>query len=131
MAPAPAPPDRKRGGLDLKNPGPKEYIIVGGVVLGLALLYFWWKGKTQSAPAVNPPGGRGSPATATGLSTGDLMAWLRDHAGSPPRRGGGGDHEPAGDHDSGGKDHDRIPDRDKTGPEPPHRRRMPGGGGGP
>ena len=83
---APAPEARKKGGLDLKNPGAKEYLIVGGVVLGLALLYFWWRGKTQAPAAPAPAGGRRSPGTPTGVSTGDLVTWMHDHDGSPRSR---------------------------------------------
>ncbi len=125
MTPAPAAPDRKKGGLDLRHPGAKEYLIVGGAVLGLALVYFWWKGKQAPAPAAG--GGKGSPGTATGLSTGDLVTWMHDHAGSPPRRprprshpvrepGPGGVHRRE-DHDRDDRHHARMPPHG-----PPHHR---------
>lgn len=72
-------------GLDLKNPGGKEILIVGGGALGLALLYFYFKGKTSTAatPAAStgatpvaadgaPFGGSGM-RVAGGFSTGNAL----------------------------------------------------------
>jgi|SRR5271166_2655773 len=78
MAPAPEAP--RRGGFSLTKPGAKEYLIVGGVALGGALLYFWWKGRTTApAAATNPSDGTAAPGTPTGLSTGQFLAWVQDH----------------------------------------------------
>jgi hypothetical protein len=66
--------------LDLKNPGAKEYLIVGGVALGAALLYFWWKGRKGGATAAaTDTAGSSAPATPTGLNTSQFFAWIRDH----------------------------------------------------
>src|SRR5271166_6011617 len=83
MAPAPEAPSR--GGFSLSKPGAKEYLIVGGVTLAAALLYFWWKNRTAStAAAATTPAtdGTTAPATPTGLSTGQFLAWVQDHASS-------------------------------------------------
>jgi PASTA domain-containing protein len=69
--------------LDLKNPGPKEYAIVGGGALALFLVYKWWKNR-QAAPAAadTTDSGTTAPSTPTGLNTAGWMAWLQDHAGT-------------------------------------------------
>jgi len=107
MAPASNPPPaggKKILGLNLGNPGAKEYLIVGGGALGLFLVYRWWKNR-QAAPATaNSQGtpctaadgsagtmdssgncigsGTTAPSTATGLSTSALLAWIQDHSSS-------------------------------------------------
>lgn len=81
MAPAPAAPEQRRG-LNLGNPGMKEYVIVGGAALGLALLYFWWKGR-QAAAAAPAAAGTTAPGTVTGLNTATFSAWIHDHTSSP------------------------------------------------
>lgn len=79
MAPAPAP--RKR--FDLGNPGAKEYLIVGGVALGAALLYFWYKKRQgTAAPSTSTDTGSTAPASPTGLNTAALLAWIHDHQSS-------------------------------------------------
>jgi hypothetical protein len=69
-------------GFSLRNPGGKEYLIVGGVVLAAALLYYWYKNKTgtAAAPASSAAGG---PSTPTGLSTSSFVTWITDHGSSP------------------------------------------------
>lgn len=98
MAPAPAasPPARRKG-LDLGNPGAKEYVIVGGSALGLALLYFWWKNRqagTTAAGTAAAPAGTTTSTTPTGLSTAELWSWISDHHSSKTtkttRKAGGG-----------------------------------------
>jgi hypothetical protein len=79
-----APPASGKG-FSLSRPGLKEYLIVGGIALGGAVLYFWWKNKTSSAatPAASTDSAdSGSPSTATGLSTGQFLAWIQDHSSS-------------------------------------------------
>ena len=63
-------------GLDLKNPGGKEYVVFGGAALGLALLYFALHKKTATPAAASGPaapravpgsgGGLGNPFTLPG-----------------------------------------------------------------
>jgi hypothetical protein len=84
MAPA---PEGRRGGFSLTKPGPKEYLIVGGVVLAAALVYMWWKKRQAASTAADTSGdttdtGTTAPATPTGLSTAALLAWIQDHAGN-------------------------------------------------
>jgi PASTA domain len=87
MAPAPAasPPARRKG-LDLGHPGAKEYLIVGGSALGLALLYFWWKnreaGTTTAAAAAAPASTAAAPASPTGMTTSAFWHWVSDHQSS-------------------------------------------------
>jgi hypothetical protein len=78
-----APASRK--GFSLGKPGLKEYLIVGGIALGGAVLYFWWKNKTTAAAAAAPAStdsDSSSPSTATGLSTGQFLSWIQDHSSS-------------------------------------------------
>ncbi len=90
----PATSDRK-GGLDWRNPGAKEYVIVGGTALGLALAYFWWKGRHGGTPPAAAPSSAPA-ASPTGMPRQSLMLWIQDHAASPRRKprehreGGGG-----------------------------------------
>lgn len=85
MAPAPAASPPARKGLSLTSPGPKEYLIIGGSALGLALLYFWWKSRQAAAagttPAATTAAGTAAPAatTPTGLSTTEFWHWITDH----------------------------------------------------
>ena len=86
MAPAPAasPPARKKG-LDLGHPGGKEYLIVGGVALGAALLYFWWKNRESgtTAAATTPAStSSATPTSPTGLTTSAFWHWISDHQSS-------------------------------------------------
>lgn len=77
---------------DLQNPGVKEFAVVGGVTLGAALLYFWWKGrKATPAAAAAQPGtdgtstpadNSGATASPTGLTTQALWLWIQDHQSS-------------------------------------------------
>ena len=70
------------GGLDLKNPGGKEYLIAGATGLAIYLAYSWWKNRnTAAAPAAAPVTAGG--ASPTGTSTSDLNVWVQDHASSP------------------------------------------------
>jgi PASTA domain len=83
MAPAPAP--RKR--FDLASPGPKEYAIIGGSVLAVALAYFWWKKRQAAASAAASPStdsstGSSAPSTPTGLNTSQFLSWIHDHNSS-------------------------------------------------
>jgi beta-lactam-binding protein with PASTA domain len=73
-------------GFNLGKPGLKEYLIVGGIALGGAVLYFWWKNKTSAASA-NDTGSTANdsanaPSTPTGLSTGQFLSWIQDHTSS-------------------------------------------------
>jgi hypothetical protein len=68
----------------MSKPGVKEYAIVGGAALAIALGYLWWK-KHQAAaaaPADTTDTGTTAPGTPTGLSTSALMAWIQDHSSS-------------------------------------------------
>ena len=105
----------RRGGLNLGQPGAKEYLIVGGTALGLALLYFWWQrrhgGTSQSAPATGS-----APSTPTGLSTAQFSAFLRDFASSTTTRTRDRDKDADRDRDDRDKDRrrrDRDKDKDK------------------
>ena len=77
MAPAPAPASSKKG-LDFKHPGGKEALVAGGVALGLALLYFWWKNRQQQQ-GQGQGQGKGGPNSPTAL----LVSWMHDHQSSP------------------------------------------------
>ena len=75
---------RKRG-LNLGHPGGKEYVIVGGVALGIGLVWFWWKKRTgaASSAASEPATGNSSaPSTPTGMNTADFSSWVHDHQSS-------------------------------------------------
>lgn len=74
----PAPEARKKG-VDFGHPGGKEALIGGGVALGLALVYFWWKNR-QAANASAAEQSAQAAASPTAL----LVSWFRDHAGSSP-----------------------------------------------
>lgn len=87
MAPAPAQAPAKKGGVDFKHPGGKEFLIAGGVALGLALLYFWWKGRQQQQQGQ----GQGQGGGKAGSPTAVFSAWLQDHAGTGAGGGGNGD----------------------------------------
>ena len=63
--------------VDFKHPGGKEALIAGGVALGLALLYFWIKGRQQSAAAANQQA-----STGVNSPTALLFSWIRDHQSS-------------------------------------------------
>jgi hypothetical protein len=78
MPPAPAAPSRK--GVDFKHPGGKEALIAGGVALGAALLYFWWKGRQAASAQSAADTSASGAASPTALIT----AWFHDHAGSSP-----------------------------------------------
>jgi hypothetical protein len=94
MAATSSPPARKK--FDLGNPGGKEYAIVGGIVLALALVYFYIKKQNAAAAAAAPADTSGTdtsgPSTPTGLNTGQLLAWIQDHNSSSTTTttGGGG-----------------------------------------
>ena len=79
---------------DLANPGGREYLIVGGVVLAAALVYFYLKKRTAAATAADTSGSgdTSGPSTPTGLTTGQLLAWIQDHQSSTTTTttGGGG-----------------------------------------
>lgn len=65
----------------LSNPGAKEYLIVGGVAIGVFALYKWWSNRNAAASSsTNPSSGTTAPASPTGLTTGDLLAWISDHS---------------------------------------------------
>lgn len=74
---------------DLKRPGVKEYVIVGGVVLGGVLLYRWYKSRNQTQ-AQAPIAADGAPLaptvqtwqSPTGLDPKSFWLWLQDHATS-------------------------------------------------
>jgi cytoskeletal protein RodZ len=79
---APAPEARKRG-FSFTSPGAKEYLIVGGVTLGVVVIYFWWKNRTTTTtPATTDSTGSTAPSTPTGLSTSQFLAWIQDHTSS-------------------------------------------------
>ena len=83
MAPAPAAPSGKKG-IDFKHPGGKEALIAGGVALGLALLYFWYKNRQSSqAAAAN------TAAAGTLSPTAMFMSWVHDHSSSSTVNGAG------------------------------------------
>ena len=48
MADAPPSGGKK---FNLRNPGPKEYVITGVAVLGLYLAYTWWKNRSAATAA--------------------------------------------------------------------------------
>jgi hypothetical protein len=74
--------DPPRKGFDLGNPGGKEYVIIGGAALGLALLYIWFKNRSKPpAPAGGASAG-GRISSPTGVTTGDLWTWIQDHTRS-------------------------------------------------
>jgi fibronectin type III domain protein len=73
-------------GLSLGKPGGKEYLLVGGLTLGAALLYFWYEKKKKASAASSGTGSTGSTVyypSPTGLSASQLLAWLSDHQSSP------------------------------------------------
>jgi hypothetical protein len=77
--------DPPRKGLNLANPGGKEYLIIGGAALGLGLLYLWMKGRSKPpAPAGGTSAG-GRISSPTGVTTGDLWTWIQDHSRSTTR----------------------------------------------
>ena len=101
MAPASNPPRGGKKKFDLTHPGAKEYLIVGGAVLAVALVYIYLKKRSAAGSgsggactdADGNPGttdasgncissGSAAPSTATGLSTSDLMGWIQDHSSS-------------------------------------------------
>lgn len=79
-------------GFSLSRPNAKTYLIVGGVALGLGLLYFWWK-KKQAAASSASSNGNGTTVyypSPTGLSASQLLAWISDHQSSPSGGGSSG-----------------------------------------
>jgi beta-lactam-binding protein with PASTA domain len=79
MAPEPA----ARKGLDLRHPGGKEYLLAGGIALGLGLLYFWWKNRETPAASTAASPDDSTTAAGTPVSpTGTLLAWFHDHQSS-------------------------------------------------
>lgn len=79
MAPEPA----ARKGLDLRHPGGKEYLLAGGIALGLGLLYFWWKNRqAPAATTAATPDDTAAPAGTPVSPTGLLTAWIHDHQSS-------------------------------------------------
>jgi hypothetical protein len=83
MAATSDPP--RKSGFSVSNPGAKEYVIVGGLALAVFLVWRWWQNR-QPAPAPSAASdtslGGTAPATATGLSTADLLLWMKDHSSS-------------------------------------------------
>ena len=77
MAPAPEAPKK---GLDFKHPGGKEALLAGGVALGLALLYFWYKNRQAANAAAANQSASGSSGTSS--PTALLMSWIHDHQSS-------------------------------------------------
>jgi len=80
---------------DLAHPGGREYGIVGVVVLAAALVYFYVRKRAAAATTAADDTGTGDtsgPSTPTGLSTGQLLAWIQDHQSSTTTTttGGGG-----------------------------------------
>lgn len=114
MAPAPAAkPAAPRKGLNLTQPGAKEYLIVGGSALGLALLYFWWKSRHAAAAAASSPSSSGSgtsSSTPTGLSTQELWHWISDHQSSRTTRTVHRDHHGGGHGGHGQQPKVTVPD---------------------
>lgn len=109
MAAASNPPPARKKGLDLGNPGGKEYIIVGGTALGLALLYFWWKNRQSGTAAAASPSSSGTTtaSTPTGLSTSEFWHWIVDHNSSTTKTV----HKGHGDPDRhGNADKVKVPD---------------------
>jgi hypothetical protein len=80
-------PARKKN-FDLGHPGGKEYFIVGGVALGIGLVYFWWRSRTGAAAAAATTAAS-APATPTGLNTSDFSSWVHDHQSSTTTTAGG------------------------------------------
>lgn len=79
-------------GFSLTNPGPKEYMIVGGIALAAGLIYFWYKNKTaatsNSSSSANQSGttsSTGSPQgpSPTGLTLTAFKSWLQSNSASP------------------------------------------------
>ena len=79
MADAPAPARRK--GFDLRNPGGKEYAVVGVATIGLYFIYEWWKNRNAASTAA--AAAATTPATTTtptyGPGTGSSALWLALH----------------------------------------------------
>lgn len=67
---------------DVKNPGAKEFLIVGGVALAGFLVWQHFRGNSAAAtpsadtPAEATPVDNSSP---TGLSNSQLLLWITDH----------------------------------------------------
>lgn len=84
-----------------RQPGGKEYLIVGGAALGIGIIYFWWKnrqgqaGKTgqQQNPTSTDASGNAAPGTVInqggGIDAGGLQSQMRDHQSSPTTAAGG------------------------------------------
>jgi PASTA domain len=72
-----APSSEPRKGLNLAKPGMKEYLLIGGAALGLALLYLRLHRKAPAA--AKPAAAAAAPTTPTGFSTADFWTWLHDH----------------------------------------------------
>jgi hypothetical protein len=68
-------------GLDWKHPGGKEALVAGGVALGLALIYFWWKNRQSQQAAANQQASTANSPTAV------LMSWIHDHQSSSTSTG--------------------------------------------
>ena len=73
---------------DVKNPGVKEFAIVGGGTLAVVLAWRWWSNRqagqqAAAQPAAGPAGTAPAEGTTpTGLSLGALLLWLQDHMSS-------------------------------------------------
>lgn len=74
--------------MNWRQPGVKEYLVVGGVVVVGALAYMWWKnrqaGGAASAPASSAPASSAS-GSRTGTTTENLKLWIMDHQSSPKK----------------------------------------------
>jgi hypothetical protein len=110
VADAPAPARRK--GFDLRNPGGKEYAVVGVATIGLYFIYEWWKNRnaasTAAAAAATTPATTTTPTYGPGTGSSALWLALHDLQGTNTRNRYGGWDRDRDEHDRDGDD-DRGP----------------------
>ena len=75
---------------NLKQPGTKEYVIIGILALGAGYIYLRHKNATAAAAAANQQA-QGTPVVLAagnggGVPFGAFFAWIQNHQSSPPRK---------------------------------------------
>ena len=70
--------------MNWREPGAKEFLVVGGVTLAAFFLWRAWKnragGQAAAPPSAAPAVG---PSTPTGLSTATIVNWTHNWQSSP------------------------------------------------
>lgn len=84
MADARAQAPRRSSSWDWAHPGAKEYLTVGGVALGLFLIYFWYKQKQASSTSSTGSTTGTSTATPSSTTPGGSSALSSNAAGTSP-----------------------------------------------